>query len=155
MVVGYVPVDAGHQSEELVVAGEVVIRTGIPAVHRLKVGGKLLHVRLCHTRDKILAVFHPVLGCLLLMQLQWGVLQFRTYEEEEFVLDNRSAECQSADGALDVSTRSSQLLAIHPVASKTLVLIEMISRTTEYVCSLLRHGIDCGTHEVAVLHVEG
>ena len=89
------------------------------------------------------------------MQLQWGVLQFGTYEEEEFVLYNRTAEGQTVDGALDVSTRSGQFLAIHPVASQTLVLIEMISRTAEGVCSLLRHGIDSGTHEVAVLHVEG
>ena len=89
------------------------------------------------------------------MQLQWSVLQFGTYEEEEFVLDNRTSEGQSVDGALDVATRSCQFLAIHPVASQTLVLIEMICRTTEYVCSLLRHGIDGGTHEVAVLHVEG
>ena len=103
MVVGNVPVDAGHQSEELVVAGEVVIRTGIPAVHRLKVGGKLLHVRLCHTRDKVLAVFNSVFRRLPLMQLKRGVLKFGTYEEEEFVLDDWTAECQSVDGALDVA----------------------------------------------------
>ena len=31
----------------------------------------------------------------------------------------------------------------------------MVCRPAEGVCSLLCHGVDGGTHEVAVLHVEG
>ena len=89
------------------------------------------------------------------MELKRGVLKFCTYEEEEFVLDYRTSESQTVYGALDVSTWRSQFLAIHPIASQALVLIEMVGRTTKCVRTLFGDGIDSGSHEIAVLHIEG
>ena len=154
VVFGNVPVHARHKSEKLVLAGEVVVGTWIPSVHRLQVGGELLHVALCHARNEVLAVLHSVLRTFPCMQLQRRVLKLRTDEEEELVLYYRTAEGKSVDGALDVWAVA-QFLAIDLVAPKRLVLVEMVCRTAECVCSLLCHGVDACSHEVAVFHVEG
>ena len=82
------------------------------------------------------------------------VLILAVDEEEEFVLQNRSAEGDAVDVALLALTLAEEL-ATHLVATQILVLEEGIGGATEGIGSLLGHHVDRSPHEITVFHVEG
>ena len=118
MAVRDVPVDAGQQLGVLLVGREIGVGACIIAVFVLQMVVHLLHVRLQCTGHHTFRIF-TVLARAILYNLSRSLLFFVVHEEEQFVLDDRTAQ-REAVGSLGLVGTCSQVLAVDAVTAHVL-----------------------------------
>ena len=153
MAVRDVPVDAGQNLGVLLVSRKTCVRACVVAVLVLQMVVHLLHIRLQRTGHHTFCLF-TVLTRAILYNLSRSLLLFVVYEEEQFVLDDRTAQ-REAVGSLGLVGTCSQVLAVDAVTAHVLVAVIGIGSTSERVRTTLGNGVDAAAYEVRLAHVEG
>ena len=153
MIVGNVPVDACQDLAVITLGREISVRSRIVVILINKVVAHLLHVAGQCTRHHTTGIL-ALLACTVSDNLSKRLLLLVVHKEEEFVLDNRTAQGEAV-GLFVLILTTAQVFVVDAVTAHILVAVVGVGCTLEGVRTTLRNGVDTTAYEVGLAHVEG
>ena len=155
MLVGDVPVQACQQLVVILVGGEVRPRAGVVAVLVLDVLRDGSHIGQRRTRQIVVGIVGAVLRGAPAVDNRRCLHHFAVDEEEELVLQDRTAECEAVGCLRVLGTCAGDGLTVDSIATQVLVLVIDVGTALEGVGTRLRDSVDATTDEVCLTNVEG
>ena len=155
MVVGDVPVQTGQDLDIVLVGGEIRVGAGVVTVSISHIVLYRLEVCQLGTGQVFVGITHTILGAFPTVHHRRNLDILEVHEEEEFVLDDGTAEGHTVRGAAVLVAGTGDLLTVYGVTLHVLVLMIHISGTLEGVGTGLGDGVHAAADEVGLADIVG
>ena len=154
VIVVDVPVYAGEELGIGLVARIIGIRTSIITILLFHEIGHFLHIRHSGAGDILVRIRHAVGGRPPAVDYTRIGITFGVDEEEEFVLDDGTSQCNTI-GHVFIGERIAKILTVNHVSVEIFIFIETVDGSLEGVGTRLGDSVDTAAHEISLPYIEG